>query len=319
MMENNQQEINIEWFNKLRDHMLAEKKHYDSPRHEGERQIFIDMYTTKGHFLYELLQNADDAKATEVEIELHDDGLTFTHNGSVRFTLSDLDTEKEDKKNGCLGHINAITAIAFSNKNGNGSTENKIGKFGLGFKSVYNYTNTPHIYDEPYCFKMDRDWVPELLEDKRRLKQGKTVFYLPFDKEEGNSESAFNDLKGELADMSNVVPQLFLNHIEHIYWKTGEESYQISKKLEEKYDNTFGWMDAEKYVLNLGKDKDEHIIMLSGRFNLNQYGIHTVRIAYWLNDDGSIVTSKRRPGLYSYFPLKLDFQGSVSLSVSGVC
>ena len=310
MTENHQQEINREWFDKLRNALIEEKKFFDHPRHKNLKQGYIDMYSEQGHFMYELLQNADDAKATEVEIEVYRDRLVFTHNGTERFTLTDYDKEEEDSKTGSQGHINAITAIGFSNKtkNNDDTKKEKIGKFGLGFKSVYNYTDNPHIYDDPYCFKMDRDFIPELLDDRSLMQKGKTVIVLPFDKEGSDLDSIVQSLKGELTGLSKVVPQLFLNHVEIIYWSCGEERGLISKQLEERYECPFGWMSAEKYLLSSGENKDEHIILLSGRYDLSEYGVHTIKIAYWLKSDGGIDTKKRSRGLYSYFPLLADFQ-----------
>ena len=218
MTENHPQEINREWFDKLRNSKIEDKKFWDKPEHKGLKQILIDMYSEQGHFMYELLQNADDAKATEVEIELYRDRLVFTHNGTERFTLSDYDKAEEDRKTGSLGHINAIVAIGFSNKTkNNDNTEKKIGKFGLGFKSVYNYTDNPHIYDDPYCFKMDRDFIPDLLDDRSLMQKGKTVIVLPLDKGGSDLDSTVQSLKGELTEMSEIVPQLFLNHVGIIY------------------------------------------------------------------------------------------------------
>ncbi len=54
-----------------------------------------DNYSDQAHFIYELLQNADDTK---------------------HFTISNPHTHEEDKASGHLGDINAITAYASSNK-----------------------------------------------------------------------------------------------------------------------------------------------------------------------------------------------------------
>ena len=67
-------------------------------------------------------------------------------NGSVRFTISDPGNEEEDSETGNLGHINAITSIGNSSK----IDEKKIGKFGIGFKAVIDYSKSPHIYDDSF-------------------------------------------------------------------------------------------------------------------------------------------------------------------------
>ena len=81
------------------------------------------------------MQNADDVFATYAEFMLFDEGLIFKHNGTIPFSISD-EGEKP------LGHINSITSIGNSSKREN---YNKIGKFGVGFKSVFTYTDTPEI------------------------------------------------------------------------------------------------------------------------------------------------------------------------------
>ena len=41
------------------------------------------LYSDRTHFVYELLQNAEDAGATQVCIELHKSHLEFLHNGKL--------------------------------------------------------------------------------------------------------------------------------------------------------------------------------------------------------------------------------------------
>ena len=96
---------------KQRDVEVLLKKAY-----RGIWETAIKKYSDSAHFVYELLQNADDTKATWVEFTLEEDGLWFKHNGSIRFTISDPDNEDDDSESGKLGHINAITSIGNSTK-----------------------------------------------------------------------------------------------------------------------------------------------------------------------------------------------------------
>ena len=123
----------------------------DEPFASGVKDSIVDKYSDQAHFIYELLQNADDAGATEARFILESDRLIFAHNGKRHFSVTDPSNETIDRKEGKLGDINSITSVGQSNK-----TEASIGKFGLGFKSVFQYTSEPEIYDRNFHFKIKR-------------------------------------------------------------------------------------------------------------------------------------------------------------------
>ena len=83
---------------------------------KGVKNSVVEKYSDQAHFIYELIQNADDVGANEARFELYNDKLVFIHNGTRLFTVTDLDKEEEDTNNGTLGDLNAITSIANSNK-----------------------------------------------------------------------------------------------------------------------------------------------------------------------------------------------------------
>ena len=82
----------------------------------GLRQSVSEKYSDQAHFIYELLQNANDAKATSARFVLYPDRLIFAHNGTRRFSVSNPETEDEDTENRTLGDLNSITSYANSNK-----------------------------------------------------------------------------------------------------------------------------------------------------------------------------------------------------------
>ena len=59
---------------------------------EGIRRLLSELYPDNAHFIYELLQNAEDAKASVVEFELRPGVLEARHNGSRPFSLEDIDS-----------------------------------------------------------------------------------------------------------------------------------------------------------------------------------------------------------------------------------
>lgn len=135
-------ELHKIWFDKLTKDREDSAKTLEKPSMRGIKNSVVEKYSDQAHFIYELLQNANDAEATISFFELTKKGLYFKHNGKIGFSVSNPDTEDVDKEKNTLGHINSITSIANSNK-----TESSIGKFGVGFKAVFQYTDTPVYFN----------------------------------------------------------------------------------------------------------------------------------------------------------------------------
>src|SRR5438132_6098595 len=94
------------------------------------------LYSERTHFIFELIQNAEDAGATELTFELFEDRLEVKHDGRP-FTEAD---------------VRGICGVGKSGKSGDLTA---IGKFGIGFKSVYAYTKTPRIYSAAEHFRIE--------------------------------------------------------------------------------------------------------------------------------------------------------------------
>ena len=107
----------------------------------GIRRSTVDKYADPGHFVYELLQNAEDQEATWVRFALDRDRLVFSHNGKP-FSVADVES---------------ITGIGNSDKP---EQANKIGRFGIGFKSVFAVSDRPEVYTSldgsPFAFSTTR-------------------------------------------------------------------------------------------------------------------------------------------------------------------
>ena len=96
--------------------------------------IIINQYSDRTHFIYEILQNAEDAGATYIRFILHKDRFEVFHNGRP-FNEKDI-----------IG----VCGIADGTK----EDGTRIGHFGIGFKAVYGYTSTPEIYSGKYSFRI---------------------------------------------------------------------------------------------------------------------------------------------------------------------
>lgn len=282
------------YFDKLVKDREDSAKTLEKPSMRGVKNSVVEKYSDQAHFIYELLQNANDAKATQSEFRLTSEGLYFLHNGTIGFSVSNPDTEDADKEKSSLGHINSITSIANSNK-----TESSIGKFGVGFKAVFQYTETPHIYDPMFCFKIERFIVPVKLEnDLQDRKKDETVFYFPFDKEGMPAEKAYTDILEKLKKL--VYPTLFLSNLKEVSWKANSKNGTYLKEVKEKA--TYHNLIYEKIELlqDVGSNTNNEVIILFTRSIENQN--HTYSIGYFLDEKGKL-TQKAVPA-FCFFPTK---------------
>ena len=94
----------------------------------------IQLYTDKSHFIYELLQNAEDAGAKSIRFVQYSDRLEVYHDGKP-FTPENLqglcDIGKSDKVDNL----------------------NQIGEFGVGFKSVFGICDKVRLYSVPAHYR----------------------------------------------------------------------------------------------------------------------------------------------------------------------
>ena len=181
---------------------------------EGIGRLLTELYPDNAHFIYELLQNAEDAKATEVRFILKEDGVEFEHNGSQLFTLED---------------VKSITSIGVSTKK---DDPTNIGKFGVGFKAVFAYTNTPEITSGKYHFRI-RDLVVPDTEGLSpcALGEKETHFSFPFDSPQKPPENARTEIEKNLRQLDEST-LLFLNNIRKIEYLLPDSSLGFLERRE---------------------------------------------------------------------------------------
>lgn len=164
---------------------------------QGDRHLaFLGrLYTDRTHFMFELMQNAEDAGATELSFTLYTDRLEVRHNGRA-FTEAD---------------VRGICGIDESTK-----TEDltKIGKFGIGFKSVYAFTRRPEIHSNDEHFCIERYVRPHGVPAKP-VAVGETLFVLPFDHAELEPAEACAEIGKAFNDL-DLKTMLFLRSVGRI-------------------------------------------------------------------------------------------------------
>jgi len=242
--------------------------------------LLANLYSDKTHFVYELLQNAEDAcerarkKGIEreffVNIQLFPDRLEVRHNG--------IEFDERDVK-GICGLVEGTKSTDLS----------QIGKFGIGFKSVYAYTKSPEVYSGDKSFTIKNYVQPYAVKKGDDLRNEETLFVIPFDHDKISSKAAFSEIKERLRYLG-LRTLLFLRNIKEISWRVdssfgrySRETSEINKKMRyarlsyEEGDipsKSEEWLIFEKpvtttdikiavevaYLLRKGKDKKKHVI-----------------------------------------------------------
>lgn len=259
----------------------------------GYKDSVVEKYSDQAHFIYELLQNADDTCATRARFILEENRLIFAHNGTRYFSVSDPKNEDMDSNNKTLGDINAITSIANSNK-----TDASIGKFGVGFKAVFQYTQTPHIYDPSFKFKIERFIVPIPLDDDfPGRKTDETLFVFPFDHQERTAYEAYDDISNKLRNLS--FPLLFLTNLKEIEFEFDNTLGLYGKNVRKtiKMDGTV----ADNIVLtqNSGEDIYDEELWLFSRYDEYE---RRYSVGFFMDNDGHL-KPVNEPA-FCFFPTK---------------
>ena len=183
------------------------------------RMYQVAMYADTAHFVYELLQNADDAGASEISFNLTQESLVVEHNGKP---FDDTD----------------VKAISYFGK---GKTEvTAIGRFGLGFKSVFAYTASPRIHSADDNFELVDLYTLRGIKRPINLAEEQTRFVLPFDHLEKepvyvepckfkSPEKAWEEISTKLRNLGGTT-LLFTKALRVIQWSDGENHGQYLRE-----------------------------------------------------------------------------------------
>jgi hypothetical protein len=270
------------WFEEL---SLMRKKFVESAREnnfdKGIRQSTVEKYPDPVHFVYELLQNAEDQGATEAQFALFVDCLVFRHNGNP-FTRIDVEN---------------ITGIGNSAKP---QEANKIGRFGIGFKSVFAITDRPEIYtvleDKPFAFAIEDLVVPIAIpENYEKSNQCDTQFIFPFI--DGQKISHYAKIRKRLSALG-FETLLFLRNLASITWQTETDHGVYYCEGKGSHRKLRGETNRNGQL----RQKSAHYLVFTRSVSMNDNErVLDVSIAFRLDEKGKIVSE---PGqkLVVFFP-----------------
>ena len=184
---------------------------YQAIRRDNERRYGTDIgrigpmllanrYGDRTHFIFELLQNAEDALARRdgwqgsrtVTFHLTGKALRVSHFG---LPFDELD-------------VRGICGIAESTKK-----LTAIGRFGIGFKSVYAFTDRPEVHSGTEAFAIE-SFVWPVVTSEVEHDPDETVIAIPL---KGTDESEHDEIARGLGRLG-ASTLLFLRQIKEIRW-----------------------------------------------------------------------------------------------------
>jgi len=274
------------WFEVL---SLMRKRFDDSVQEnkfeKGIHHSTVEKYSDPVHFVYELLQNAEDQDATEAQFALSADNLVFRHNGKP-FTRADVEN---------------ITGIGNSDKT---EEVNKIGRFGIGFKSVFEITDRPEIYtlleDNPFAFAIEHLVVPVAISGNFvQGHQFNTQFIFPFIK--GQESTLYLKIRERLSTLG-FETMLFLKNLASIEWQTETDDGVYLREVKGSRHELFGESRENGQL----RKSVAHYLMFTRNVGLSDDDRELdVRVAFRLDEMGKI---RAEPGqkLAVYFPTEQE-------------
>lgn len=245
--------------------------------------ISKELYSDPTHCIFELLQNAEDEKAASVTLALTDDLLTLRHDGRA-FSHND---------------IKAICSVGDNPEKR--EKRNTIGRFGIGFKSVYSVTECPVIRSAGVQFSIKNFIVPDFTFDVED--DGTTTIILPFGKDKTIARKR-RDLLDHAVRAMDHQHLLFLSNITRIEWSILGET--TAKGVLERSAKRI--KDSSLHTVRIQHQDKEQVFVVGERPVKQVNKDLSVKIAFpVIADEGAKdLTPPESAPLFAFFPTAIE-------------
>lgn len=243
---------------------------------DNSHKLLADLYGSPTHFITELLQNAEDEGANNVSFTLTKTELIFEHDAKKLFDFSD---------------IRAISN--FGDNHEKKEKPNAIGRFGIGFKSVYSITDNPRIVSANFDITIHDYNVPDRTNGQIPEPFKGTKIILPF--KSGMKEKTKELLTKELQDL-NLQYLLFLTNISSIKWTTTNEE-GLYERIANKKD--------KRFITLKSSSREVKYLLLEKPIQIDKKSL-LIKIAYQLSADRKTIIPSEKSPLFVFFPTKIE-------------
>ena len=249
---------------------------------------FVDMYGDPTHFILELIQNAEDALAKRAA------GWSGSRTISFNLLKSSIRIEHRGRPFN-RADVKGITVTLSSTKQ---EDLTQIGRFGVGFKSVFGMTSRPRIHSGRENFEIRDFIIPSQISPLLNRQRDATVFVLPLNENGKNN-------RPELADWlehfeSTIL--LFLRQVEEIKWQvSGGQNGKLRRDTKDISEN-IRWDEITRECATGPVDSTERWLIFSRPVKHGNKPAGSVEIAFRMTRDGSGIQAITDSPLTVYFP-----------------
>lgn len=287
-------------YKKIADERRAGWRDATSGKNPKFKKLLTGLYSENNHFIYELLQNAEDAEASFLSFIYQEERLLVLHDGCP-FNEAD---------------VWGICSVMEGNEQKEDAQ--KIGHFGVGFKSVFKYTDRPEIYSNEEAFAIENILLPVAIPrgdfpadcvyqlDGRTVhpfegKKNCTKFVLPFRDRAELSRSGIDpdDIPRKLQELEPEI-LLFLRHVRTLTWvdaTTG--AYGTYQSIPSKTEPNM--YTCEKRCVSAGKEELEaqKYLVFEDRFDCGEMKNACVKAAFAMD---RVIKPVKDTRVWVFFP-----------------
>lgn len=286
--------------NEITDIIHKFKKLSESLKECESETIFRRVADTSSNMLFELIQNADDAAAKEIVFNIVDDKLIVSNDG-VAFTAKDVSK---------LCGVNDTKG------------EKYIGRFGIGFKSVYTVANRVDLYSGGYYIKInDYIGIEIITEGYKELCNNKTSFILYL------KSSGLKDIENKIKAFQ-TESFIFLNNIERIRIDKDNKNVFKWEKIKESYEDCYYEKEEPGKLIRYSdivtireatQEVEQKFLIFKSQKDSDKSQKDYLKIAFKINKEANIVRHNedfQTTLLYAFFPLKINTKQNFLISAN---